>query len=340
MVSAAISSTCTAPTTSGVWWDSRWATSTTRSAAPSARPSTPPRTLSGRLLTFALKGGFLVRALYEFGNRDFDQYDAIEGEEESFLEPGPPANQTVLRRYDQAKRDRNRFGGQFQWTPASGVVSLGASYFWNKDDYDDSPVECVVESEFCPGGVQPSLGLKEAEYKTFSLDVDVSPSDKYTFYGFYSREDISDFQTGRQSGGSLVFDPASNWSSNVDDKVNSLGAGANFMLVPDRWFLDIFYRYQKVDGNNAMEAGTDLRPDGAEDIPDFDDTQINFFSAQVRYKFAQSWSLGIGGFFEDYELRDSQTGQVLNYMPGSFFINANNGDFGAWTGWVNLTRSF
>ena len=37
---------------------------------------------------------------------------------------------------------------------------------------------------------------------------------------------------------------------------------------------------------------------------------------------------------------DVQTGSVLNYMPGSFFINANNGDYKAWVGWLNLTYRF
>jgi MtrB/PioB family decaheme-associated outer membrane protein len=289
---------------------------------------------------FRFAGGGLVRALYEFGSRDFDNYDGPEGEHHSFLDPGPPANQTTLRRYDQAKRDRNRFGAQFQWSDPSGMFTVGASYFLNKDDYDDSPVPCIVDSEFCPGGEQLPLGLLEAEYTTFSLDADISPSDTTNFYAFYSREDISNFQRGRQSGAQLNFNPASNWSSTVDDKVDTVGAGANFTLVPQKWFLDFFYRYQKVDGNNAFTAGTALRPDGPEDIPEYDDTKINFFSTQVRYKFAGSWTLGVGGFYEDYEIVDTQTGQVLFYMPGSFFINANNGDYGAWAGWINLSYAF
>ena len=88
-----------------------------------------------------------------------------------------------------------------------------------------------------------------------------------------------------------------------DDKVDSIGAGANFTLVPEKWFLDFFYRYQKVDGNNALESGPALRPDGAEDISDYDDTKINFVSAQVRCKFAKSWTVGIGGFYEDFGWR-------------------------------------
>ena len=78
----------------------------------------------------------------------------------------------------------------------------------------------------------------------------------------------------------------------------------------------------------------------AGDIPDYDDTRIHFVSSQVRYQFASDWSLGIGAFWEEYGLDDTQTGQVLYYMPSSFFLNPVNGDYNAWVGWLNLTYSF
>ena len=292
--------------------------------------------------------GVLVRGLYEFGTRDFDHYDAIEGEEHSFLEEGPPANNTVLRRYDQAKRDRNRFGMQAQVTPGSGKFTIGAGYFWNKDDYDDSPVPCdgleflsPAEQAFCSGGTSSPLGLLEAKYETFNLDVDFSPNDRVTLYAFYTREDIFDFQAGRQSGATVTFNPAFNWTSTVEDKVDSIGAGANFTLKPDKWFLELFYRYQKADGNNAFTAGASLNPasNPIQDIPAYDDTRINFVSGQLKYRIAKAWSVGLGAFFEDYEVTDSQD-SILNYMPASFFLNANNKGYDAWVGWVNLSYAF
>ena len=61
---------------------------------------------------------------------------------------------------------------------------------------------------------------------------------------------------------------------------------------------------------------------------------------KVRYQFAKDWTFGVGAFWEDYVLKDTQTGQVLYYMPGSFFLNANNGDYQSWVGWLNMTYSF
>ena len=297
-------------------------------------------------------GAFTARGMYEHGKRDFDSYNPVAGEEHSFLdEGGQPANQTVLRRVDQAKRDRDRIGIQAQVSPGDGKFTLGASYFWNKDKYDQAPVSCNGDfngtvgdaAKFCSGGTSVPLGLVEAKYKTFSVDADFTPTDKATVYAFFSREDVFDYQTGRQSGATLTFDPAWSWSSQVDDKVNSFGAGADFTLVPDKWFLNLFYRYQKVDGNNAFTAGSAARPANVgpvENIPTYDDTEINHVSGRLKYQFGKAWAVTLGGFWEKYVYVDSQTGQTLNYMPASFFLNPVNGDYNGWTSYLNLTYKF
>lgn len=297
-------------------------------------------------------GGFTGRGIYEHGSRDFDSYNPVEAEEHSYLEEGEPVNQTVLRRYDQAKRDRDRLGIQAQVSPGDGRFALGAAYFWNRDQYDDSPVSCNADyhdgnvgdsATYCPGGVSPALGLMEAKYTTFSVDADFSPNDKTTIYAFYSREDIFDYQTGRQSGASLTFDPAWGWTSQVDDKVDSFGAGADFTLVPDKWFLNVFYRYQKVDGNNAFTAGERARPPATgpvEDITEFDDTEINHLRGNLKWQFTKTWAVSLGGFWEKYVYKDSQTGQTLYYMPSSFFLNPINNDYRGWLTWLIMSYTF
>ena len=73
------------------------------------------------------------------------------------------------------------------------------------------------------------------------------------------------------------------------------------------------------------------------DIGAYDDTKLSFFSAQLKYLFGdEAWQLGIGGFFEDYELGDLPTSLGVNYLRGGF-LNANNGNYQAWAGWINLT---
>jgi len=74
-------------------------------------------------------------------------------------------------------------------------------------------------------------------------------------------------------------------------------------------------------------------------IADFDDTRLASIWGTLRYQFAKRWSASGGVGFEDYELGDSQTGNTLNYMPASFFLQANNRDYRAWVASVGLTYS-
>ena len=137
---------------------------------------------------------------------------------------------------------------------------------------------------------------------------------------------------------SLTFNPAANWTSTVDDTVNSIGAGLRFSIVPDEWLLNLFYRYQKVNGNNDFTGGDKQRT--PESITRYDDTKLTALAANLKWQFTETWAVGFGAYYEDYKYDDAQTGEILNYMPGSFFLNPNNGTFNAWVGWLNLTYNF
>ena len=308
-------------------------------------------------------GNFALRGVAEFGSRDFDGYDAAGAEEASFLPvPGEvqvPANQTVLRRYDQAQRDLVRLGATVDVSPASGKFGLFASYFHTRYNYNQDPVPCqdvelvAGQAAFCPGGVQAPLGLVHDAYDTFTVEATLAPTERVSSYVFYSYEDGDAMQTGRQSGGTLDFNPLNVWTSAQTNKGNTVGAGLDYTLVPEKWFLGVFVRYQKVDGNNdvflqpgystAIYSSSSLagctQPGSTCAIPAFDDTKWANITGTLRYQFARKWSAGAGVGFEDYEIDDSQTGNTLNYMPSSFFLQANNRDYRAWVASVGLTYS-
>ena len=305
-----------------------------------------------------------LRGMGEFGSRDFDGYDAVRGEEESFLPvPGEvslPANQTVLRRYDQAKRDVTRLGGQVEVSPGSGKFTAFASYVHTKLAYDQSPVGCEDvdlfpgQAAFCPGGQQPPLGLVNDAYDSFTLEASLAPGARATVYAFYTWEDGDILQNGRQSAGTLNFNPNDVWAANITTRGNSFGAGADFTLVPDKWFLGLFARYQDVDGNNLLSLlpgystsvyGTNpLLQDCTTvtggtpcEIPQLDDTRLAYVTTSLRYQIGTHWTAGLAVGYEDYRIDDAQTGNALNYMPASFFLQADNRDYQAWVGALSLS---
>jgi hypothetical protein len=307
----------------------------------------------------------VVRAIGEAGRRDCSDYHAVEAEEHSFLPvPGQvalPANQTVLRRSDQAQRNLVRLGGQFELSPGEGKVSLSASYFHTKFEYDQNPVECedadlfAGQAQYCPGGEQKPLGLVDDQYDTFSLEANWTASAHTTLYAFYNYEDGDILQTGRQSAGTLNFNPNDVWTANITTKGHTLGGGADFSFAREKWMLRLLGRHQKIDGNNdltllsgystAIYGGnpalrTCVGGSGACAISAFGDTKLSFVMASVKYRIAKLWSAGIGIGFENYQIQDAQTENTLNYMPASFFLQANNRDYQAWVGYLNLTYRF
>ncbi len=263
-----------------------------------------------------------LRASVEHARRDFDHYNFEEAEEATFVAPGPPVNQPELRRYDQAKRDYDRINTQLVLTPG-GEFAVTMAYGMTREDYTESP-----------------LGLTEANYRVLSVDADYTPSARWSLYGFYSRERNVNHQRGRQSGATPSVNPLDNWNSDVTDKVDSVGGGVNIALVPDKWSWNTFGRFQKVDGFNDLSSPPGGTPDVAFSIERYDDTRILSLSSEVAYRASANWSLGLGGWFEDYEADDAATTGLVYYVPGALFLNANDGNYRAVTGWLKLTYRF
>ena len=298
-------------------------------------------------------GGFTARGIYEHGKRDFDSYNPVEAEEHSFLEAGPPANQTVLRRFDQAKRDRDRVGRPGPAQPGRGT-------------FNDRRVLLLEQGQVrrLAGVVQRRLPRRQrGRLRHVLLRRHVGPArpDGGEVHDVQRRRRLlaratrsrstpstaartsSTTRPAGRAAGRITFNPAWNWSSQVDDKVDSFGAGADFTLVPDKWFLNLFYRYQKVDGNNAFTAGASARPPTTgpvENIASYDDTEINHLSGRLKWQFNSAWAVALGGWWEKYVYTDDQTGQTLYYMPASFFLNPVNGSYDGWTSYANLTYKF
>jgi hypothetical protein len=49
------------------------------------------------------------------------------------------------------------------------------------------------------------------------------------------------------------------------------------------------------------------------------------------------WSLAVGGWLEEYRVNDSATTGLSYYVPGSFFLAANDGNYKARVGYVRAS---
>jgi len=286
----------------------------------------------------------VLHGSYEKGSRGFSGFEIGRSEDASYLSPGPPVNFLAIPattpqiggnplcapgticnlRYDQANKDVERYSGLLELSPG-GKATFTASYLRGKDRY-----------------TQTTFGLVSADNEAFSAEVNYTPVERFNIYGFYSRENISTFQRGRQSGADISTSSLDDWTSDIKDKVDSFGAGATLGLVKDKADLRLFANYQRVDGNNDIFSPPGGAPalaraavGGVAGIPFFDDTKIYTLSAELAYKVTKSWTLGLGGWYEKYTLQDSNTSDITsgivltNYVPGSFFLAPNDHDYKA-----------
>lgn len=281
----------------------------------------------------------VLRATAEKGSRGFDGLEFERSEDASYLNPGAPANllavpsETLQKdgtplcpagtvcnlRYDQAEKDIDRYGALVELSPGSGKVTMTFSYLKAKDDYKNS-----------------LFGLTKADSESITGQVDFTPTDRVNLYGFYTRENLTSFLHGRQSGATVSTSSLDDWTSDMKDKVDSLGGGATFGVVKDKADLKLYGNYQKVDGNNDIASPAGGGPQlaratigGVAGIPLFDDTKLYTLSAELAYRATSKWTLGFGGWYQDYKLADSNTTGLANYVPGSFFLAADDSDFKA-----------
>lgn len=267
-------------------------------------------------------GWMQFHAAHEFGDRDYDHYDPEHSEHASFLDAGPPANLLLLRRFDQAKRDLDRIVATVQLTPFDPFV-LAINYVTQDEDYN-----------------QTDYGLIDAESSALSIDADYSPGDRWSLFGFYTMDEWSTFQRGRQSGGTLSANPLDDWTAAIDMEGTTFGAGANFYLVPDKVTLTLQGRMHEVDAYNDVFSPPGGTPDVGVDIPRWDDTSLTTLAAELAYRMTEAWELGVGGWIEDYEIEDPATQGLLHYMPGAYFLAPNHHDYSGSSLWVRAGYRF
>jgi MtrB/PioB family decaheme-associated outer membrane protein len=253
----------------------------------------------------------VFRASYEFGDRDFDEYDSERSEDASFLNPQAPANLPELRRYDQAKRDTSRIVGMLQLTPLDSI-SLSGNYVRYFDDYTGDSTH----------------GLLTWRNNSMTLEADYTPTAKLNLFAFFTHDEWSTFQRGRQSGATPDTDPRNDWTAHHIDKANTYGLGTNVTFIPDKLVLRLNGSVQKVSGYNNLESppgGTLV--DVAMDIPNIDDTSLLSASAELTYTLSDAWHLAAGAWYEDYDIFDMLSTGTQGYMPAAFFLIPNDASY-------------
>jgi hypothetical protein len=242
---------------------------------------------------------------------------------------------------DEAEREMKRTGILVDFSLPKGF-DVGLSYFRRDVDYPNRPDRIPVSSGVPTAGGQPfpgtPSGLLLAKYDSFGIDVGYAPSERVAISAFYTYEkNRSTNQWSTTSG--LALNNLLNYAAS--DETDTFGLNAVFALKPEVWKLTLNGSRQKVDGLadiTAREAGSFYTPGrttlippgagGAQDIADWDDSELTMFSAQLDYAIAKAWTLAAGYAYEKYDFKDAYTvGDLLLPQALLFVLKSNDGPY-------------
>jgi MtrB/PioB family decaheme-associated outer membrane protein len=243
-------------------------------------------------------------ARYEHSFRDRSYYDCVRpliaGLPSGVLtDPGCPSlggtskefeNQPLLRKYNMANRRRSDTHAWLTITPL-GNLSIGSHVKLIDDDYYKS-----------------TLGRTDYQLLSAGLDLSYAATDALIFHAFYTHDTSKSKMNSSSSATS--FDPDNGWSSKDRDNTNTVGAGFDFDVLPDRLSIGFDYLYArsegKVDTIWVIDPST-----GAEGprLPLFpnNETSLHDFSVQGNLQITRNLSMRVGYLFEKFNSYDWAT---------------------------------
>jgi MtrB/PioB family decaheme-associated outer membrane protein len=268
----------------------------------------------------------LARLTYRPSFRRLDEYNTFAHLQHSVVEEDPVAESQgqspLLRKFDEADRDRQRVDLLLQFTP-SEVLTISPAFSYRHDDYIDS-----------------ALGLQEADAWSAGLDLTWSPLAWLSLSAGYVYEKIDQQQRSRSrevSGARTLDFLDYDWVSDNVDTIHTLYVGVRATLIPNRleWILNIAYEdavgeintrnpIPPTSGTPAQQANATAKP-----FPSFKDSLFHLDTA-FRYRFLKAWTFTLGYMFEVFDQADFRTDGLNPFVPGVTSIYLGN-DFKDYT---------
>ena len=218
----------------------------------------------------------------------------------------------LLRKFDEADRDRQRIDLMLQFTPLD-TLTISPIGGYRYDDYIDS-----------------SLGLQSVETWTAGLDIGWSPREWLSFSIGYEYESLESRQQSRsrEQTGTTVFDFTDfTWTSKNVDRIQTVYAGIRTTLIPKvlDWTVDLAYS----SANGQVNTSNPTTPTSgtlaqrtnatAKPFPAADDSLIRLGTA-IRYAFAKRWTATVAYAFEKFDGTDFKTDGLNPFVPGNTSI--------------------
>ncbi len=268
-----------------------------------------------------------ARLAYRPSFRRIDEYNTFAHLAHTVVEELTPdataqGQSPLLRKFDEADRNRHRVDLLVQVTPVEVVTVTPAVSYWTDDYYNST------------------LGLQDAENWSAGFDVSWSPVPWLTATAGYVYERVEqDLRSrSREVVGTQTLDfPDFDWVSDNVDRYHTVHAGLRATLIPN--VLDLLFEAGYSRGDSEIKTRNPLPPRSgtaaqnssatAKPFPDVTNTLIRLGTA-VRYRFARAWYVTVGYLFEKFDETNFRTDSLLPFNNSFSSIYLGN-DFKDYT---------
>jgi len=180
-------------------------------------------------------------------SRDVSEYVGNAPLMDSYLpgtvDPDDYENHPLLRKYFLADRDRDELRIRADLTPDS-TMNLGVAGSYSEDDYSES-----------------MLGLTGAKVRSVSIDAGWYPQEYVSLTAFYTWEKYDSEQAGRSFfDDASAADPANNWSTDTEDRVNTWNVALVFsdVAAESGWKgVDFGFEFTFSDTSSDIDVASD-----------------------------------------------------------------------------------
>jgi hypothetical protein len=238
-------------------------------------------------------------------------------------------NHPALRKYDVADRDRDELDLTLNLLPVE-TLSVNLSYDYINNDYGMVIADSIntwdsVALTFVDAFVDPTqLGLLGDEINRYTVDVNYSPTQNLSLFGYYSREEMEIRQRGRYMNEDnrinningtkdwQLTDGGDIWDSDMDDDTDTYGFGMNYKAMEDKLNLNADFSHSNGEVEIDYGAGVRMVEDDTTSIhnhaewsspPDVD-FETNTLNLGLSYAFTDKLTLGFDYILESYSVTD------------------------------------
>jgi MtrB/PioB family decaheme-associated outer membrane protein len=235
---------------------------------------------------------FTLRTKYEHARRRGT------GIEEGELELAAIGEQTGMRHFDVANRNRDRVTVLGLVMPVENVA-VSASIAAGKDDY--------LESLF---------GLRDNTHRVYGAGVDLTPTEQVVLSTSYSSERYNALSRSRQANPGVQFtDPSRNWATDGADRVHALLASAEVNRIADKVNLRFSYDFSRARARYDYITGPVQDRTLPEEVPVPTTlpapvglpptlSELQRGTTDATYALSGRLSIGLSWWYERYRVND------------------------------------